>query len=235
MDERALWDERAEEWARWIGDDGDDTRRFLTDPVLWRLLGEVRGKRALDAGCGTGYLTLKLAARGARTIGVDRSPRMIERARLRARQKGVQLDYRVDDCQALGTVPDRSVELCISNFVLMDLDDMDAAVRSMARVLAPSGRAVCVVLHPAFLKPAGRYDREQVVLEQWGPFAAPFAHHHRPLSRYLNAFADAGLLLERTEEPMVSDPPPQELGPEQFVKARERPFVILFALRKGAG
>lgn len=44
-----------------------------SDPVLWDFLGDVRGGDVLDAGCGTGYLSRKLSAAGARVVGVDLS------------------------------------------------------------------------------------------------------------------------------------------------------------------
>ena len=52
------WDAKAEEWAIQVGDEGDMNRRYQSDPVLWRMLGEVSGLTVLDAGCGTGYLAI---------------------------------------------------------------------------------------------------------------------------------------------------------------------------------
>jgi hypothetical protein len=37
----ALWDENAEGWNLQVGDEGDRNRRFNSDPVLWKFLGEV--------------------------------------------------------------------------------------------------------------------------------------------------------------------------------------------------
>src|ERR1700716_2886397 len=51
--------------------DGDFAKRHLANPALLRLLGEVRGRRVLDAGCGDGYFSRMLAERGARVVGVE--------------------------------------------------------------------------------------------------------------------------------------------------------------------
>ena len=53
------------------GDAGDDLGIL---PHLLALLGDVSGRRVLDAGCGEGYLARILAARGARVTGIDLSP-----------------------------------------------------------------------------------------------------------------------------------------------------------------
>jgi SAM-dependent methyltransferase len=50
-------------------------------PPLLDQLGDIAGHRVLDGGCGEGYLTRALVARGARATGIDVSPRLIERAR----------------------------------------------------------------------------------------------------------------------------------------------------------
>ena len=233
MSDREAWDPKAEEWEGRIGDDGDDNRRYQSDPVLWRLAGEVRGLRVLDHGCGTGYLTLKLAARGAKVIGIDVSPKMIEVARRRASAKGVKLDFRVDTSATLASIPSGTIDLVVSNYVLMDGEDLDGSVRSLARVLAPGGRAVLIFSHPCFEAGLpGEYFDELTYEEAWGPFKTKFVVHHRPLSRYVSAFLAAGLGIEALEEPVVPRPCPPALDPARFARMRARPWSIAFALRK---
>jgi 2-polyprenyl-3-methyl-5-hydroxy-6-metoxy-1,4-benzoquinol methylase len=77
------WDEQAEKWNQWIGDDGDVNRRESSDIYLWKYIGNVENKVILDAGCGNGYLTIKFAleTRAKRIIGVDLSSVMIKLAK----------------------------------------------------------------------------------------------------------------------------------------------------------
>jgi SAM-dependent methyltransferase len=66
------WDSAAtREEMEATADDGDFAKRHLVNPVLIRLLGEVRGRRVLDAGCGNGYFSRMLAERGALVVGVE--------------------------------------------------------------------------------------------------------------------------------------------------------------------
>ena len=57
--------EKASEVLDAMEPDGDFSRRHLLNPVLLRMLADVRGQRILDAGCGHGYLSRMLAAGGA--------------------------------------------------------------------------------------------------------------------------------------------------------------------------
>src|SRR5215475_1452036 len=64
-------------------------------PHMLGLLGDVAGQDLLDAGCGEGYLSRILAARGARVTGVDLSPRLVMLAGQKA--SAGPIDYRVGD------------------------------------------------------------------------------------------------------------------------------------------
>ena len=73
-----MWNSVAADWQIQVGDEGDSTRRLNSDPVLWAFAGDVAGLSVLDAGCGTGYLSRKLADKGALVTGIDFSEKMIE-------------------------------------------------------------------------------------------------------------------------------------------------------------
>lgn len=245
MDEvRACWDAKAEEWDRHVGTGGDPNRRFNSDPVLWRMLGDVSGMRVLDAGCGTGYLAVQLARRGARVTAIDASTEMVRVAERNVQRAVVEVDLRVDDAQLLATIPDASVDRVVSNYVLMDLPDHEAALRAFARVLAPGGAAVVVFLHPCFAVPDGperlegggvRYTWPKPYIgrwrfqERWGDFTSDFLTFHRPLSDWWRAITAAGLRVVDFDEPMVPPDHP-DLDPRVVERARWTPFSVAFRL-----
>jgi 2-polyprenyl-3-methyl-5-hydroxy-6-metoxy-1,4-benzoquinol methylase len=61
--------------------EGDFAKRHLVNPVVLRMLGDLRDRRVLDAGSGNGYLSRMLAQRGARVVGVEPTDTMCEFAR----------------------------------------------------------------------------------------------------------------------------------------------------------
>jgi SAM-dependent methyltransferase len=244
-DVRAVWNAKAEEWDRHIGREGDRNRRFNSDPVLWRLLGEVSRRRMLDAGCGNGYLALQLAERGADVIAVDASPEMIRVALRNKELASADIDIRLDDIQLLTSVPDGSVHGVVSNYVLMDLPDHEAALRSFARVLVPGGVAVLVFLHPCFDCPKGperssdgvRYHWPKPYIDRWaftsrwGDFSSEFITFHRSLSDYWGAITSAGFAVDHFEEPVVPRDHP-ESSTELIERARWTPYSVAFKLTR---
>jgi demethylmenaquinone methyltransferase/2-methoxy-6-polyprenyl-1,4-benzoquinol methylase len=93
---------------------------------------------ALDLATGTGDIAFALAARGARVVGLDVTPRMIELAR----EKTVGQDgpaFLVGDMLAL-PFPDASFDLVTTGYGLRNVPDLTVAVDEIHRVLRPGGR-----------------------------------------------------------------------------------------------
>ncbi|HVC20029.1 MAG TPA: ubiquinone/menaquinone biosynthesis methyltransferase [Vicinamibacterales bacterium] len=111
------------------------------------------GARALDLACGTGDLTFDLAARGARAIGLDITPRMIELAR-RKPAAGRGAAFLVGDMMAL-PFADASCDLVTTGYGLRNVPDLDGALDEIRRVLRPGGRFLSL----DFDRPPGRVLR----------------------------------------------------------------------------
>ena len=95
----------------------------------------------LDAGCGTGEHALFLAARGHRVTGIDFVPEAIRRARRKAAERGLTVEFLVKDATNLGNWSERftSVIDCGLFHVFSD-DDRRRYVQGLARVLETGGR-----------------------------------------------------------------------------------------------
>jgi 2-polyprenyl-6-hydroxyphenyl methylase/3-demethylubiquinone-9 3-methyltransferase len=98
----------------------------------------LKGKTALDVGCGAGLLTEPLARLGAAVTGIDASPDVIAVARKHATAMGLEIDYRVGDVQAL----DGQFDLITCMEVVEHVAEPEPFVRALAKRLAPDGLLV---------------------------------------------------------------------------------------------
>lgn len=103
------------------------------------LLAPVPGERVLVAGCGTGA-DLAFLPPDVEVVATDLTPAMVRRTRRRARALGRDVDARVMDAQAL-EFDDASFDAVILHLILAVVPDPLSAIREVARVLRPNGRA----------------------------------------------------------------------------------------------
>jgi ubiquinone/menaquinone biosynthesis C-methylase UbiE len=141
----AHWDRRAPHFDEDFGHSiRTPAERAAWDRILDLILPARGGLDALDAGCGTGFLTFELAARGHHVIGVDFAPSMIAEARRKSAELGVSsVRFEEADAEQLPFTP-ASFDLVISRHLLWTLPHPEAAIDEWIRVLRPGGRLVVV-------------------------------------------------------------------------------------------
>lgn len=136
----SIYDTHAAQW--WTG----ETRwlRLLRNMVPARLahfdpiVGDWRGKSVLDLGCGGGFMSEALVQRGAEVIGVDPSEPAIAIARKHAEATGLSIDYRIGTGESL-PVATGAVDIVLCVDVLEHVNDLDAVMDEVRRVLKPGG------------------------------------------------------------------------------------------------
>jgi SAM-dependent methyltransferase len=95
----------------------------------------------LDAGCGTGEHALFFAARGHRVTGIDFVDEAIRRARAKAAERGLAVEFLVQDATALGDWGQRFASVIDSGlFHVFSDDDRRRYVQGLAQVVEPGGR-----------------------------------------------------------------------------------------------
>jgi len=97
----------------------------------------------LDAGSGTGFLSLELASRGHRVTGIDFAPAMLAEARRKAAEQGAAISFEEADAEQLPFAPG-SFDLVVSRHVLWTLPHPQAAIDEWKRVLRPGGRLAVI-------------------------------------------------------------------------------------------
>jgi ubiquinone/menaquinone biosynthesis C-methylase UbiE len=156
-------------------------------------LAELRGDEdILDAGCGTGLTTLRIAERypRCRVYGIDLSRKMIEVAQNDAAERGLDVDLRVGSITDLPH-PDESFDVVLTNIMFhhLDLAEKRQAVAEIARVLRSP--------EPVEGRPGGRY-----VSAEFGPRARNPMEHRLAKDEYTlypSHLAKAGLTIRHEE------------------------------------
>ena len=114
-------------------------RRLLTAAVL------KSGERVLDVGCGNGAISLDAAravGRHGRVTGLDLSAPMLEVARRRAEEEGIDISFVQGDAQTSSF--DELFDVVLSRFGVMFFEDPEAAFANLAKATLPGGR-LCFV------------------------------------------------------------------------------------------
>ena len=171
---------------------------------------------ALDLACGTGDLAFALAERMpcGHVTGIDASPGMIDLARARGEKRGDGVQFTVGDMMRLD-VPDASVDTVTAGYALRNVPDPRAALREIARVLAPGGRLYTLdfyrpavawwrLLFLAYLSAAGNlvgwlWHREPVV---YG-YIARSVDHFLSADAFSAALTETGFTVERVSRRLL--------------------------------
>jgi len=141
--------------------------------------------------------------------------------------------------------PDGAFDAVLACLVFEHIEGVDAAIAEVGRVLRPGGRFLFFLNHPLLQVPGSGWIDDHILDEQYwriGPYLVedvsleevdkdvflPFVH--RPLSRYVNAMAGAGLFVTRMEEP---PPPPGFLArAEEYTQATTIPRLLFLRAQK---
>ena len=150
----AHWGRRA---AHFDEDFGHSIRTAAERAAWDRIFGLVLAGRSaldvLDAGCGTGFLSLELASRGHRVTGVDFAPGDAGRGAPQGGRAGRGDPFRRGRRRTACRLPPGSFDLVVSRHVLWTLPHPEAAIDEWIRVLRPGGRLAVIdgQFDPGFL------------------------------------------------------------------------------------
>lgn len=205
---------------------------YYERPAMIALAGDVRGRRILDAGCGSGPLSAALRERGAEMSGFDGSPAMIELAR---RRLGDAVPLEVADLAEPLPYDDDSFDDVVASLVLHYLEDWSGPLAELRRVLKPGGRLIVSVNHPTVYMV--NYPQEDYFVTRRFSEKYEFAgqtgtltYWHRPLHAITDAVVAAGFRITALAEPLVSPDAPPELLPPKLQSGEKSGFLCFLFL-----
>jgi len=112
-----------------------------------------KSSKIIDIGCGTGRHAIELTKRGYNVTGVDLSENQIKRAREKAREAGVTVDFQTQDARNLpfdGEF-DLAIMLCEGGFSLMETDEMNFEIlKNATKALKDKGKLIFTALNGLF-------------------------------------------------------------------------------------
>jgi ubiquinone/menaquinone biosynthesis C-methylase UbiE len=241
------WEAAADDWVAHA--DTNDYRNHFLMPRMLALLGDVRGKKILDLGCGEGGYSRELAKRGAEVKAVDGSARLIDVAAQRAAQENLEIATFCANANALPMIADESLDVVMAAMSLMDVEDYGGAIAEAARVLKAGGELVMSISHPCFTGTVAEWqrdanDRSRLLFfkvdryferKAWEDlitdrFTAPVVRRHRILEDYMREPLARGLRLVEFIEP---EPTEAELSKSpRFAKIARIPYFLFMRWRK---
>jgi SAM-dependent methyltransferase len=211
---------------------------YYERPGMLALAGDVAGRRILDAGCGSGALSVALRDRGAVVTGIDASAGMLALAR---RRLGDDVALHVVDLSDRLPFDDGAFDDVVASLVLHYLEDWGPTLTELRRVLTTGGRLIMSVDHPFAMhcihRMSGRrtnYFETYNWTEEWtmGDQTAPMSFWNRPLHAMTDAFTAAGFRISVISEPQPV-PAAREMFPDDFRPLTTSPSFLFFVLDAG--
>jgi SAM-dependent methyltransferase len=206
------WSRVAEDWVAWARKPNHDAfwayRASFTE-----FIGRGNGK-ALDVGCGEGRISRELTASGFQVTAVDPVNTLVGAA-VECNSAG---NYAVASASALPFV-DAEFDLIVAYNVLMDVEDIAAALKEFRRVIRTAGQLIVSICYP--MTDHGRFVTEEMTspfviegtyfgskrvegVEERDGLRMHFAGWSYPLETYAIALDEAGFAITSMREP-ISD------------------------------
>lgn len=232
---KAYWSSIAQKYDAVVKESGDQSQQLIINPVVQDLLGDLKGKCVLDAGCGNGYWTRRMAETAQRVVGVDFTEELVEKAKSRGIPKNAE--FIIGNLEWL-LLANETFDIVLMSMVLLDLEDLSSPINEIARVIKLRGSVVVSTTHPCFENPPNTHSLRDDKGNKTGRviknyFATGlvkdevnnYQHWHYKISDIINAFATNGLFVEKMVEPNSNGVVKND-GPDHF------PYFLIMKFRK---
>ncbi len=186
---------------------------FAPDENELRLLGNVRGKKILEIGCGGGQCSIAFAKQGAKCTGVDFSREQLKYAQALAQKEKVKPPFVEGNIQTLRGIKSHYYDIVFSAHTIQYVSDLNKCFKNINRVLKKNGVFVFSLGHPFYSilshKQIGKIKRSYHFNEK-GATSSKWANgkeYHVPISRrkvsdIFDSLTKTGFEVTRIIEPL---------------------------------
>lgn len=206
---------RYDEFAEWYIEETSGWGSETLSP----LPASVDGQRVLELACGPGRLARGMARAGAHVTAVDLSEPLLAHGRSQEREQPLGIEYVHGDVATTNWWDGSAFDGAVCDMALMDIDDLDGTLTTIATVLVDGGWFAFAIVHPCHpggpgtasglpsWPPDGGYDQEGWWTNDGDiGIRARVGANHRKLSTYLNRLIGAGFVFEEFSEPAFDVP-----------------------------
>lgn len=245
------WGNVAEWYDRHLKGNNDTYHTKIIFPNLLRILGDIKGKKILDLGCGQGMFSELLRDNGAIVTGIDAGKELIniaeENSKRTNEKKTNKVTYYTTSAEDLFMLKHATFDIVVCVLALQNIEYLQKTFDEVKRVLKVNGTFIFVLNHPSFRIPKesswgidtthevqyrriDAYMSESQVKIDMTPGNVEDKKYtmsfHRPLQVYVKALSKVGMHIIRLEE-WISDKS-SEKGPHKKREDKARKEFPLF-------
>ncbi len=238
----------AKDYVKHVRDENNSVyHSFYEKPAMYSLLPELKGKKVISIGCGSGEDCNQLDQRGASVIGVDISDGLITIAK----ESYPDCEFQVMDMENL-KLEDQSFDFAYSSLAIHYLQDWTKSLKEAYRILKPDSNYLFSCNHPIFSSMAytlsndkisesvlrRRKDKVANKVEITGNYVErrkmnfnEWVIWHKSLDEICSEISNAGFLIE-----LIHEPKPllkmKEIAPTDYEVLTKIPNFLIFKLKK---
>lgn len=201
------------EWIKAIEERAIDSRK-VTSPAIYETIVQLNPINVLDMGCGEGWLTHQLTGTGIKSVGIDATQGLIDKAKARGGQFFVKSYEEIIES---GEVTESPYEAVVFNFCLYHDKETESLLKTVRNFLQGRKLVIIQTLHPfAFIGTDFVYEN-QWITDSWkglkGNFHSPHKWYYRTLEGWMTTIKQCGLHVIDIKEPIA----PQAKSPSSII------------------
>lgn len=171
-----------------------------------KLIGNIKGKKVLEIGCGGAQCGIAFAKKGAHVTGMDISKEQLKYAKELTEKNKVKIKFYQGDIKNLKQIKSNSQDIVFSSWALFYVSNLEKCFKEVYRVLKKKGIFVFSTRHPFWEIINKKSMKVKRCYFDTGIAKGPskkgiFVWHRHSISELINPLIKAGFIIERFEEP----------------------------------